>query len=64
MQVEVASGGYSRRDKYPQLATDMEVNNCFSTFRNSEIIEIKNDDFELVYPSQQLRLSRELLGGE
>ena len=31
--------------KYPRLATDTEVNNCFSIYKNSEIIEHKNDDF-------------------
>ena len=30
--------------KYPPLATDAEVNNCFS-IENNEIIEHKNDDF-------------------
>ena len=49
----------SREGKYPPLATDTEVNNCFS-----EIIELKNDDLKLIYSSQQLRFSRELLGGE
>ena len=29
----------------PPLATDTEVNNCFSIYQNSEIIEHKNDDF-------------------
>ena len=29
------------RGKYPLLATDTEVNNCFSIYLNSEIIEHK-----------------------
>ena len=49
--MEVASGEWiftdasKRRGKYPLLATDTEVNNCFSIYLNSEIIEHKNDDF-------------------
>ena len=31
--------------KYPRLVNDTEVNNCFSIYYNSEIIEHKNDDF-------------------
>ena len=34
-----------QRGKYPPPATDTEVNNCFSIYQNSEIIEHKNDDF-------------------
>ena len=34
-----------RRGKYPPLATDTKVNNCFSKYSNSGIIEHKNDDF-------------------
>ena len=35
-----------RRGKYiPPLATNTEVNNCFSIYENSEITEHKNDDF-------------------
>ena len=29
---------------YPPPATDSEVNNCFSIYLSSEIIELKNDD--------------------
>ena len=41
-EVEVVSGG-----KYPPLAADTEVNNCFSIYESSEIIEhkIKMMDF-------------------
>ena len=35
-EVEVVSGG-----KYPSLAADTEVNNCFSIYESSEIIEHK-----------------------
>ena len=31
-----------RRGNYPPLASDTEVNNCFSIYQNSEIIEHKN----------------------
>ena len=31
-----------RRGKYSPLASDTEVNNCFSIYQNSEIIEHKN----------------------
>ena len=34
-----------RRDKYPPLATDTEVNSSFSIYTNSEIIKHENDDF-------------------
>ena len=42
-EVEVVSDG-----KYPPLAADTEVNNCFSIYESSEIIEhkIKMMDFE------------------
>ena len=41
--MEVASGGYlpKRRGKYPPVATDAEVNSCFSIYQNSEIIQHK-----------------------
>ena len=31
--------------KSPPLAADTKVDNCFSQYSNSEIIEHKNDDF-------------------
>ena len=31
--------------KYPPLAIDIELNNCFSIYQNIEIIENKNDGF-------------------
>ena len=40
--MEVVKGGYlptaKRRGKYLTLATDTEVNSCFSIYENSEII--------------------------
>ena len=31
--------------KWPPLATETEVNNCFGIYQDSEIIEHKSDDF-------------------
>lgn len=66
--MEAASGSFlpSREAarKYLSLATDTTVNNCLSKYENSEITELKIDDFELNDTSQQLRFSHEFLGGE
>ena len=35
-----------RRGKYPTLATDTEVNSCFSIFQNGEIIYTKKINFD------------------
>ena len=43
--VAIVTEAAKRRGKSPPLATDTEVNNCFSIYQNSEIIERKNDDF-------------------
>ena len=39
-EVEVASGGTGTQ------SGDTKVNNCFSIYQNSEIIEHQNDDFQ------------------
>ena len=55
-EVEVVSDG-----KYPPLAADTEVNNCFSIYESSEIIEhkIKMMDFKkLIYCCQRQNLAR------
>ena len=46
-----------RSGKYPQ-STDTEVNNCFSMYLNSVIIEQKNGDFQLIYCCQRLQFWR------
>ena len=50
-----------RFGKYPPPANDTEVNNCsFIVYtKTSDIIELKNNDFELIYPRQKLRFSRD-----
>ena len=51
-EVEVASGGTGTQ------SGDTKVNNCFSIYQNSEIIEHQNDDFQHISCCQGLQFWR------